>query len=175
MDEEKEVKKRKRRKRSSPKTRLRYRGRLRRPGTAAAMKARWKDPEYRAKMAEVRKRTGGNTSREGIPDGMRKPEAMKLVAEAKRQARDDVSKLDEAGVFAGDDQSAKEALEVTLTIMRSPGDKKTRLSAAKQVLEYTKSKPASKVIGAIDTAEAWLKAIAEQNDDADQGEDAEDA
>ena len=77
----------KRRKRSPRPTR--YRGRLKRsPEFIAAMKARWQDPEYRAKMMEKRRLAGaanrGFSGRFGVPDGMRKVEAVKLENKQKK-------------------------------------------------------------------------------------------
>jgi hypothetical protein len=54
-----------------------------------------------------------------------------------------------------------------------PQDQKLKLAAARLVLDFTKSKPASKSIVAVDEAEAWLSKIAEDN--ADSGEATKDA
>ena len=167
-------KKRKKRRKRSPRP-TRYRGRLKRPGTVAAQKALWADPEYRAMMmkkrqeAGARKRAEGFAGRFGVPDGMRKAEAEKLRAEAKESVTKTMSELEKAGVLDDADTQAREALETTLLIMRAPGDKKVQLSAARQVLEWTKAKPAAKSDITVNKAEAWLAAISEHNDD-DKGE-----
>jgi len=175
--------KRKRRKRSNPKTALKWRGHKgKKPGTAEAHKKLWADPTYRAMMMEKRKAAGerrrgtGIGSRTGIPDGMRKPEADRLNAEAKESAANTMSELREAGVLNGEDPRAEEALEFSIQLMRAPGSKDFRLKAAKQVLEYTKTKPATKINATVDTAEAWLKAVTAQNDQLSKsGADAPDA
>ena len=162
----------KRRKRSPRPTR--YRGRLKRtPEQIAAMKARWQDPEYRAKMMEKRRLAGianrGFSGRFGVPDGMRKVEAMKLREQARESVTKTMSELEKAGVLDDADTQAREALETTLLIMRQPGDKKVQLSAARQVLEWTKAKPATKTDLTVNKAEAWLASITEDND-VDEGE-----
>lgn len=174
--EEERVKRKKRK--TSPRP-TRYRGRLKRPGTAEAQRKLWADPEYRAKMTEKRRaageaRRGKPGAREGVPDGMRKAEADALNQAARESAEETVSELKQAGVLDGDDPRAEEALRVTITIMRAPGDKKVKLAAAKQVLEFTKAKPASTTNLKVNKAEEWLAAIAAEND-ADKGEASSDA
>lgn len=170
----KKIKKRKR----SPRP-TRYRGRLKKPGTGEAQKKLWADPTYRAMMMEKRKAQGerakGHQNRLGIPDGMRKADAEKHLQEVKASVAKTMKELEDAGVLDGDDAAANEALEVSLEIMRGKGEKKVRLQAARQVLEFTKAKPASRVHATVDSAEAWLKAIAAQNDDDKQGETSKDA
>ena len=75
-----------------------------------------------------------------------------------------MSELEKAGVLDDADTQAREALETTLLIMRAPGDKKVQLSAARQVLEWTKAKPASKSDITVNKAEAWLASITDTND-----------
>lgn len=129
-------------------------------------------------MMEKRRLSGianrGFSSRFGIPDGMRKAEADKLNAAAAESAKETMSKLEKAGVLEDADAQAKEALETTIHIMRKPGDKKVQLAAARQVLEWTKAKPAAKSDITVNKAEAWLAAISEDNDDK-QGEAPKDA
>src|ERR1035437_6296446 len=62
------------------------------PAAAAAMKLQWTDPVWRAQMMEKRKAQGlknvGGKSRLGVPDGMRKAEALPLVEAAKESAKE---------------------------------------------------------------------------------------
>lgn len=157
----------KRRKKSPRPTR--YRGRLKKPGVSAALKAKWADPEYRAMMMEKRKAAGeanrGFSSRFGVPDGMRKAEAMKLREAAIESSKETMAALEKAGVLDDADAQAKEALATTLVIMRAHGDKKVQLAAARQVLEWTKAKPAAKSDITVNKAEEWLKAVSEHADD----------
>lgn len=152
-----------------------------RPGDSERFKKLWADPEWRAKMVAKRRERPRNTSRFGIPDGMRRDEADAAWEVAFRKAERNMEELEEAGLVVPadtketDEQAARAALQTSLAIMRSPLDAKTRLAAANTVLAYTKSKPATKVEAAVDTAEAWLAAVAKTNDQANQGGDAEDA
>lgn len=116
----------------------------------------------------------GKPGRFGVPDGMRKKQADPLNQAALQSAKDTMAKLKQAGVIDDADAQAQEALESALTVMRKPGDKKVQLAAARLVLEYTKSKPASKVEATVNKAEEWLAAIAMGNDD-DKGEASQDA
>lgn len=142
------------------------------PGLSARLKELWKDPVWAAetmrKRAESQKRSGKTNSRAGIPDGMWREEAEAVWAVAKEKAKQNMADLKAAGFLGEDDEKAQEALEVSLTIMRSPLDAKVKLQAARTVLEWTKAKPASKSIVAVDEAEAWLNQISES--DAGQGE-----
>ena len=70
------------------------------------MKAKWQDPEYRAKMAErdsrreeLRKADPERFSRLGVPNGMRKDEAKRLWAVAETQADKSIQTLKAAGVL----------------------------------------------------------------------------
>jgi hypothetical protein len=168
--------KRKRRK-TSPRP-SRYRGRLKKPGVSENNRKHWADPVWRAMMMEKRRLAGlrklGNTDRYGIPDGMRKAEADALNQAAKESAEQTMSDLKKTGVLDGVDPRSEEALETSIGIMRKPGDKKVQLAAARLVLEYTKSKPASKVEATVNAAEAWLAAITSK-DDNDKGETSQDA
>lgn len=69
-----------------------------------------------------------------------------------------------------DDVYAKEALKTAVEIMREPGQNRDRLTAARMVLDFTKTKPASKSEVTIGKAEAFLSSLLtddqqeEQND-----------
>lgn len=105
--------------------------------------------------------------RMGVPDGMRREEADVIWAEARRRARIDMEniKAKEPDIL---DERAEEALIATLEVMRSPLNQDMKLKAAKQVLEWTKAKPAAKTEMTVNTAEQWLASLAEpeQEDDA---------
>ena len=76
------------------------------PSHSEAMKAKWLEPEYRAKMAErdnrreeLRKADPERFSRLGVPNGMRKEEAVKLWNVADKQADKIIQTLKAAGVL----------------------------------------------------------------------------
>ena len=48
--------------------------------------------------------------------------------------------------------------------MRTPGETKERLSAARLVLEFTEAKPASKSDVTLHQAEVWLEELAAEDD-----------
>lgn len=153
-------------------------GRQKKPGVSENLKRLWADPVFRAKMMEKRRISGlarrGKPGRFGVPDGMRKKEAMILNEAAAQSAKETMADLEKAGIFTDADDAAKEALTKALTVMRAPGDKRDALAAARLVLEYTKAKPASKSELTINKAEAWLAEVANNNDD-DEGEASKDA
>lgn len=55
---------------------------------------------------------------------------------------------------------ANEALEGALTVLREPSTQATKLSAAKLILEFTKSKPVAKSEVSVNKAEEWLASLA---------------
>ena len=70
------------------------------------MKAKWQDPEYRAKMAErdnrreeLRKADPQRFSRTGVPNGMRKDAAQRMWSVAEAQADKIIQTLKAEGVL----------------------------------------------------------------------------
>lgn len=116
-------------------------------------------------------------TRQGVPDGMRKKEAEKKMAEAKESAKETVEVLAANGFFKDDESAAKEALEFNISVMRSPYGMRERLAAASKVLEYTKSKPVAKSEVTVNKAEEWLATVAAeiQDDKAEPSGDQESA
>lgn len=96
----------------------------------------------------------------GRPDGIPQKKAEALWAEARRRALIDVENIKKSGVDL--DVAAEEALTNTLEVMRSPMNQEMRLRAARQVLEWTKAKPAAKTEMTVNAAEAWLASIADE-------------
>lgn len=103
-------------------------------------------------------------TRKGVPDGMRREEAEQMWIEARKKAKEDMAKLEKAGLIDPADEQASEAMQATLEVMRSPMNQQIRLQAARQVLEWTKAKPASKQEMTINAAEAWLASLADGED-----------
>ena len=86
------------------------------PSHSAAMKAKWQDPEYRAKMAErdtkreeLRKADPERFTRTGIPNGMRKDEAQRLWAVAEAQADKSIQTLKAVGMLPETAASASQS------------------------------------------------------------------
>jgi hypothetical protein len=170
MEQEGQIKKRARRKKrkTSPRP-SRTLGRQKKPGVSSYMKARWQDPVYRAAMVEKRRQEAllPKRTRQGVPDGMRLKEATKLNEAAAESAKETMTELRKAGAIDGSDPRAEEALEQAVKIMRAPGDKKVQLAGARLVLEFTKSKPASKSDITVNKAEEWLAEVAATTNDAE--------
>jgi hypothetical protein len=158
------------------KTSARHKEPGKRSAVSRRLKELWADPVWREKqMVHLRRATlagQAKRGRFGVPDGMRKEEADAKWAEAKESAKQTMAELKKAGVFEGDDQRAEEALQSAIEVMRSPMKQENRIAAARLVLEYTKSKPASNTNVTVNKAEEWLAAIAEQNDEGKTSEDA---
>jgi len=98
----------------------------------------------------------------GVPDGMRREDAEVIWAEARRKAKIDMANIKK--VQPDMDERAEEALLSTLEVMRSPMNQTVQLAAARQVLEWTKAKPATKSEMTVNAAEAWLASIADEAD-----------
>lgn len=139
---------------------------LKRPATSEALKRRWQDPAYRA----ARKNNPMKYQRWGIPDGMKKAEAMERWAEARAKARRFIEIMEEEGTLPkvvvphSDEEKAKLVLEEATAIALSPmAMTQHKIAAIRTVLEWTKSKPVQKTAVAIDNAEAWLNAVISDN------------
>jgi hypothetical protein len=101
-------------------------------------------------------------TRLGVPDGMRVEEAQEAWRRAKELATKDIENMKATGVLDPNDARAEEAMEATLEVMRGPMNQQTKLAAARQVLEWTKAKPAAKTEMTVNAAEAWLSEIAKE-------------
>lgn len=63
-----------------------------------------------------------------------------------------------------EDEYAKTALETAVEVMRTVGDTRERVAAARLVLDFTRSKPVAKNELAISKAEDFLAALVEDNE-----------
>lgn len=100
-------------------------------------------------------------SRFGIPDGMRKAEALKAWAEARRKAEKHMANMKKAGLMPDDNEIIEKATLATLEILEGPMNQDMKLKAANQLLTFFKAKPASKSEVTVNAAEAWLASLAE--------------
>jgi hypothetical protein len=154
----------------------------RKPALGTQMKALWKDPTWKAAQLKAitdgkaddcmdahkaeRKANPEKFSRGMIPNGMTRATAAPLWAEARLKADRYIQKMKDEGILptlvipGSDEEKAAAALHEATVIALGPGDKPTKLSALRTVLEYTKSKPASKSKIDINTSEDWLAEIA---------------
>ena len=124
-------------------------------------------PEGRAKhrlMLASRSNKGGRP--QGTPDGY----TMETITPIRKQAKADAERIvtimsEENGI---DDVYAIEALKAAVEIMREPGQNRDRLTAARMVLDFTKTNPASKQEVLIGKAEEFLDSLLVQTPEEEQ-------
>ena len=98
----------------------------------------------------------------GVPDGYTKETIEPLRAEIQLDAKRIVQIMSKD--YNIEDDYAKAALETAVEVMRTPGDNRERVSAARLVLDFTKSKPVSKNELAISAAEDFLANLVEDDE-----------
>jgi hypothetical protein len=104
----------------------------------------------------------GSRSRFGVPDGMRKQEAEKEWAEARRKAEIHMANMKQAGLLP-EDEIVQKATQATLEILEGPMNQDMKLKAARQLLDFFKAKPVSKSEVTVNAAEAWLASLADED------------
>lgn len=115
-----------------------------------------KSADVKAKQSEG----GKKGSRLGVPDGYTKEEAHALRKAAETEAKEIIQKMADEGIITKEEALGNEALEFAISVVRAKVDPtRERLNAAKLVLEFTKSKPASKVEATVTKAEDFLAAL----------------
>ena len=114
------------------------------------------NPEAFRAMIERRSKNAGR--KKGCFDGMTLAQSQEATAKAKAEAKIIVEYLMKNDPTL-EEQYAKEAMETVVELMRTPGDKQSRLAAAKTLLEYTKAKPSTKSEVTINKAEAFLEEV----------------
>lgn len=127
-------------------------------------------PEGRAKhkeMLRTRKNQGGRPV--AVPDGFTKEIIEPIRAKAKEEAKKVVAIMTDEN----ENSHAKEALEAAVEILRTPGQTRDRLTAARLVLDFTKSKPVSKSEVTVGKAEAFLSSLLDEGDASDETSDEE--
>ena len=140
-------------------------------------KARDHIPGYREWLSERQRQVQAymverSKSRLGVPDGMRRKEADEKREQANAKAAKDIENLKRAGIVnqapsSSDEEYAEEALTATLQVMHGPHCDRLKLKAARQIIEWTKPRPAKKAKVSIRPSEEWLAAL---DDDAAYGE-----
>lgn len=154
------------------------------PNVGVALRALWKTPEFREKMrlrdvarsAAMRERPQ-DFFRRGVPDGMRKPEADRLWAQAREKADTFMELLENDGVVTAvtipdsDEDKAKQALKETCVLAFGPiGDMKIKLGALRTILDFTKQKPVQKTETKVSAEDFLNSALADmKNDSAEPG------
>ena len=111
--------------------------------------------ESRRQWSTKPRKNGGRPK--GVPDGYRKHEIEPIREKAKKEAEEVVQIMSEK--YNIEDEYSKEALKTAVEVMRVPGETRERLAAARLVLDFTKSRPASKSEVTIGKAEEFLASL----------------
>lgn len=104
-----------------------------------------------------------------MPDGYRKETIEPIRQRVKAEAKEVVRIMSEQ--YNIEDDYAKAALETAVEVMREPGNNRERVAAARLVLDFTKSKPATKNEVAISKAEDFLASLIDDSIDIDDGQE----
>jgi hypothetical protein len=144
------------------------------PASSVNTKALWQDPVYKEKMRlrdirtrELRLANPENFARRGVPDGMRKQQALALWAEAREKGKrfiqimEDAEIVDRVVIPGSEAEMGKQALEEAFVMAVGPQALPTKLAAIRTVLEWTKAKPESKTKLTLKTADEFLDEVAE--------------
>jgi hypothetical protein len=105
----------------------------------------------------------------GTPDGYTLEAITPIREQAKKDAERIVAIMTKDNQI--DDEYAVEALKTAVEIMREPGQTRDRLTAARMVLDFTKTKPASKSEVTIGKAEAFLESLLDSDNEEEQNDD----
>ena len=100
-----------------------------------------------------------------MPDGYRKEIIEPIRSKVKTEARKVVEIMAEQ--FNIEDEYAKTALETAVEVMKTPGENRERVAAARLVLDFTKSKPSAKSEVSISKAEDFLASLMIPDDEDD--------
>ena len=101
----------------------------------------------------------------GVPDGYRKETIEPIRSKVQTEARKVVEIMAEQ--FNIEDEYAKTALETAVEVMKTPGENRERVAAARLVLDFTKSKPSAKSEVSISKAEDFLASLMIPDDEDD--------
>jgi hypothetical protein len=126
-----------------------------------------KTPEGRALRKEWSTKKRKNPGRpQGVPDGHTAETIAPVRAQAKKDAEKVVKIMSEK--YNIEDEYQKEALQTAVEVMRIDGQTRERLAAARLVLDFTKSKPASKSDVSISRAEDFLASLLTDEESTDE-------
>jgi hypothetical protein len=124
-------------------------------------------PEGRALRKQWSTKPRKNPGRpKGVPDGHTAETIKPIREQAKKDAKKVVKIMSEK--FNIEDEYQKEALKTAVEVMRIDGQSRERLAAARLVLDFTKSKPASKSDVSIHKAEDFLASLLVEDEQTDE-------
>lgn len=116
--------------------------------------------EFTAFWHGIRAKYGFVGRKLGHPWGIREKKLSLLQKKASKQVQKDMENIKNKLEL---DEVAEEALTGALTVLRNPNSQQTKLSAAKLLLEFSKTKPVAKSEVSINAAEAWLASLADDD------------
>jgi hypothetical protein len=121
-----------------------------------------KTPEGRALRKQWSNKPKRNAGRPvGVVDGYTAAQLVPIRAKAAKEAERIVEIMTEQ--FDVDDYG-KEALKAAVAIMREPAQNRDKLTAARLVLDFTRSKPAASVEVTVGKAESFLSSLLIEHD-----------
>jgi hypothetical protein len=105
----------------------------------------------------------------GQPDGVRKKDFLKLKALAEVKAEKAIKTMAEKKIWIADNDVAEKAMRTAIEIMEShTGETRNRLAAAKTILDFVQTKPVVKQETTIKSAEDFLAALAQEEENVSQ-------
>lgn len=112
----------------------------------------------------------------GRPMGSIDGYTKEMLEPIREQSRKDAERIVQimAEEYDIDDSYAKEALKTAIEIMREPAQNRDKLTAARMVLDFTKSKPTTKSEVTIGKAEAFLSSLLEGDTEEEQPDEPSD-
>ena len=121
-----------------------------------------KTPEGRALRKQWSNKPKKNAGRPvGVVDGYTAEQLVPIRDKARKEAERIVAIMTEQ--FDVDDYG-KEALKAAVAIMREPAQNRDKLTAARLVLDFTRSKPAASVEVTVGKAESFLSSLLIEHD-----------
>lgn len=116
--------------------------------------------EYLSFNGRIRGKYGFSGFKPGQVEGYNLRQLEELKKEARIRVKQDMANIKRQLNLP---DMADEALEGALTVLREPGTQSMKLSAAKLILEFTKSKPVAKSEVSVNKAEEWLATLAQDD------------
>jgi len=121
----------------------------------------------RKQWSTKKRKNGGRPV--GTPDGY----TLEAITPIRKQAQKDAERI--VAIMAKDnnidDEYAVEALKTAVEIMREPAQNRDKLTAARMVLDFTKTKPVSKSEVTVGKAEAFLESLLVSEPEEEQTDD----
>jgi hypothetical protein len=122
-----------------------------------------KTPEGRALRKQWSNKPKKNSGRPvGVVDGYTAEQLVPIREKARAEADKVVAIMSEQ--FDINDEYSKEALRAAVSIMREPAQNRDKLTAARLVLDFTRSKPAASVEVTVGKAESFLSSLLIEHD-----------